>query len=275
MKVHKKVLCTAVALCFGALAAAPVAAQAPAKPDDWQFSATLYGWFPRLDGTTQFPSGASGPTLDVDASTLIDNLKMAFMGTLRAQKGEWGGLADWFYSNIGNTRTSTRDLTIGGRPLPGTATANLSLDIKTNILTLAGTYAAVQKPEYNMNVVFGARMLNLDQTLDYAISGDLGPITLPGRSGRADVSGTNWDAIVGATGRYRFGEGLRWFAPYYVDIGTGNSQFTWQMVLGVGYSFGWGDIVAAWRYTDYDFKSGDALQSLTLQGPAVGVTFRF
>jgi hypothetical protein len=57
--------------------------------------------------------------------------------------------------------------------------------------------------------------------------------------------------------------------------GAGGSRFTWQTVLGLGHSFGWGDDVAAWRYTDYEFKSGEPVQSLTLQGPALGASFRF
>jgi hypothetical protein len=254
--------------------AAP-AVHAQAGPDEWQFRATVYGWFPGLSGTTRFPSGADGPSFNVDASDLISKLKMAFMGSFQARRGRWGGYVDWFYSDVGDTKTNTRDLSLGGRPLPGSATANLSLDVKTNILTLAGTYAAVQKPAYEMNVVFGTRLLSIDQTLDYAFNGDLGDISLPGRSGRAEVSPNNWDAIIGAAGRYRFGDGLHWFSPYYVDIGTGNSKFTWQAIVGLGYSFGWGDLIGAWRYTDYDFKSGQAVQSLTLQGVAVGVSFTF
>ncbi len=275
MAPHQRMACSALAVCLGLIGMAPLASQAQARPDDWQFRATIYGWFPGLAGTTEFPTGAGGSSINVNAKDLISGLKMAFMGTFQAQKGQWGGLVDWFYADIGDTKTSTRDLSIGGIPLPGTATANLSLDVKTSLLTLAGTYGAVRSPQYNMNVVFGARMLGLKQRLDYTISGELGGIALPGRSGRVEVSPTNWDAIIGASGRYRFGEGQRWFAPYYVDIGTGNSKFTWQMVLGLGYSFGWGDVVAAWRYADYNFKSGEPVQSLTMQGPAVGVSFRF
>jgi hypothetical protein len=259
----------------GIAAAFPAVGQAQDKPDEWQFRATIYGWTPRLDGTTQFPSGAGGPSIDVDAGDLLSKLKMGFMGTLQGQRGQYGFLADWFYADIGDTKTSTRDFSIGGRPLPAGTTANLSLDVKTNILTLAGTYTAIEKPEYQLRMLAGVRMLNIDQTLNYAITGEVGPKPLPSRTGTADVSPTNWDAIVGATGRARFGDGLRWFVPYYVDFGAGNSKFTWQMVLGVGYSFGWGDLVAAWRYTDYEFKSTDALQSLRMQGPALGVSFKF
>jgi hypothetical protein len=86
---------------------------------------------------------------------------------------------------------------------------------------------------------------------------------------------TNWDAIVGLKGRFAFGESRKWFVPYYADIGAGDSKFTWQAMGGVGYSFGWGDVVAAWRYTDYDMKSGKKIESLNLNGPAIAAVFRW
>ena len=67
---------------------------------------------------------------------------------------------------------------------------------------------------------------------------------------------------------------LRWFVPYYADVGGGNSKFTWQAIVGVGYSFGWGDLIAAWRYLDYEFKSGEPPQTMTFNGVAVGASFR-
>lgn len=95
------------------------------------------------------------------------------------------------------------------------------------------------------------------------------------RTGSSRVEMTNWDAIVGVHGRQRFGEGLRWFVPYYFDVGTGNSNLTTQIMTGIGYSFRWGDVSAAWRYIDYRFKSGDLVDSLSFNGPMVGVAFRF
>jgi len=34
---------------------------AQARADETQFRASVYGWFPGLSGTTEFPSGAGGP----------------------------------------------------------------------------------------------------------------------------------------------------------------------------------------------------------------------
>jgi hypothetical protein len=257
-----------------AASGATIDAQAQMTPtDDLRFRATIYGWFPGLSGTTEFPSGAGGPSIDVDAKNVLESLKMAFMGTLEVQSGKWGGLVDWVYADLGADKSGTRDFSIHGQTLPVGLNANLSLDIKSNILTLAGTYSLIEKPEYSMGVVFGARMLDMDQTLNWAFVGT-GPLGVA-RSGVTEVSTTNWDAIIGVRGRARFGDDRRWFVPYYADIGSGNSKLTWQAVAGLGYSFKWGDIAAVWRYLDYNFKSGEPVQSLTFNGVAVGVSFNF
>ncbi|MFN9480565.1 MAG: hypothetical protein ACK6C0_14265 [Betaproteobacteria bacterium] len=265
--------CIAAALLAGASALAAPTAQAQDKADDWRFRGVLYGYFPSLDGTTQFPSGASGPSIGVDASTLVSNLKFAFMGTFEAQKGKWGALADVFYSDVGGDGSATRDFSLGARAIPADLTANLSLDVKSTIVTLVGTYSLIESPDYSLSALAGVRVASLDQTLDWASSGNVGPVGLPGRSGRTEISATNWDGVVGVRGRARFGEQGRWFVPYYLDLGTGNSQFTWQAVAGIGYAFGWGELLAAWRYIDYDLKSDSPIQSLTFNGPAIGVAF--
>lgn len=63
--------------------------------------------------------------------------------------------------------------------------------------------------------------------------------------------------------------------PYNFDIGTGQSDLTYQIAAGVGYKFGWGDAVAVWRYLDYNFKSGKPIESMNFNGPQIGVTFRW
>jgi hypothetical protein len=272
MKTKSAVRRTAVFF-IAAAALLPWSAQAQGAADAWQWRATIYGWFPGIDGETRFPSGAGGPSINVNADEVVEDLKMAFMGSLEARHGQWGGLIDWVYADIGDEKSGTRNFSIHGQQLPAGLTANLSLDIKSNVLTLAGTYSLIERKEYSTGVVFGARMLDLDQTLDWAFTGT-GPLGVA-QSGRAEVSATNWDAIVGVRGRARFGEDLRWFVPYHFDIGAGNSDLTWQAVIGLGYSFGWGDVGVAWRYLDYEFKSGEPLQSMTFNGLAAGVSFSF
>ena len=63
--------------------------------------------------------------------------------------------------------------------------------------------------------------------------------------------------------------------PFYLDVGTGATKLTWQAAGGVGYSYHWGDVVAVWRYLDWNNKSGKSIADLNMSGPQLGVAFHF
>jgi hypothetical protein len=256
-----------------ALSAAPPAARAQATGDGWQFEAAIYGWFPSISGTTSFPPHGGGPTVDVSAKQVIDALKFTFMGSLQARKGDWGLWTDLVYADFGASKSGVRDFSIGGRPPPAGVTADLGLDVKSWIWTLGGLYSLRADADGNTDLIFGARLLDMTNELDWTLNANVAPS--PGRSGSAEASISSWDAVVGIKGRARFGEGHRWFVPYYADIGGGESKLTWQAQAGLGYQFDWGSLLATWRYLDYDFKSSSKVQSLSLNGPTIGVMFKF
>ena len=242
--------------------------------DEWKFYAVIYGYFPDIGGTSTFPARTGGSSIDVDASTIINNLKFVFMGTFQAQKGRWGFFTDLMYLDLGGSKGATRDLTIDHVQLPIGVTANANLDIKGTIWTLAGSYRISDDPTAPVDVLAGARLLDLKQNLRWEFSADLGP-DQPSRSGNSEIKENNWDAIVGVKGRITFGPNREWFVPYYADVGTGDSDLTWQLFAALGYSFHWGDVIAGWRYLDYNFKSGSRINDANLNGPLVGVAFRW
>ncbi len=65
----------------------------------------------------------------------------------------------------------------------------------------------------------------------------------------------------------------RWFVPYHLDVGTGESRFVWQAMLGAGRAFDWGEALVAWRHIDYTTKSGEAIRSLRFSGSMVAASF--
>jgi hypothetical protein len=97
---------------------------------------------------------------------------------------------------------------------------------------------------------------------------------VPGRAGAATAELSNWDFIFGLRGRFAFGAQKTWFVPYYVDLGTGDSDFTWQGIAGLGYAFEWCEITAVWRYLYYDLPSDTPIQEMNFSGPAAGITFQ-
>lgn len=261
----------AAVLFFGAVVAAPAAAQAP--PEQWQFIAVIYGYLPKISGSATFPNGTSA-NISVDANQIIDNLKFAFMGAIDARKGPWDFFTDVLYMDVSGSKSQTRELSIGGMPIPVGITADANLKITSTLWTLAGGYRFIATPQWTLDVFGGARDLVLSETLGYTLSADVGPLAGPLRQGSSSIHVNNWDGILGAKGRFMFGDRREWFVPYYVDVGTGESKYTWQTYAGLGYGFSWGELVGVWRYIDYHF-SASSNPTLKLNGPAIGVAFHW
>ncbi len=256
------------------LAISSMSAPADDAADEWQFSATLYGWFPDIGGQTRFTSGGAG-TIDVDISTILDHLKMTFQGAFEVRKGSWGAFTDVVYLDVGEANSQTRNVAIGGMPLPATVTAAMDFDLKSTFLTLAGTYRVSDTPTATFDLLLGARLASFDQTLDWEFTGNFGPVTPPPLIGSREASVDLWDAILGVRGHLSFGPEQQWRVPYHFDAGTGDSDLTWQAMVGLAYAFGWGDLGVAWRYLDYDLESDGPIADMNFNGPAIGATFRW
>lgn len=253
----------------------PFHAHADSTSGDWQWDATVYLYLPSIGGETSFPPGGGGPSLDVSADAILDSLNFAFMGALGARKGPWGVATDVIYLDLGSSKKGTRDFGIGQVELPASVDGDFKYDLTGWLWTLTGSYALVQQERVSMDVLAGVRMLDLEQTLRWQLNGDISTLPLPGRSGNSSVEATQWDAIVGLKGRASFGAEGNWYVPYYLDVGTGDSDLTWQGMVGVGYSFDSVEVTGVWRYLDYDLGDNTPITSIDFNGPALGVTFRF
>lgn len=261
-----------VAITTALAAPATVAAQGT---EGWNFGLMLYGYLPSISGNSTFPASGGSPSINLDVDRILDDLEFVFMGTFEARKGRWGAFTDVLYLDVGTDRGGTRDITIGGIGIPATASADVRYDIKGLIWTLAGEYNVHAAREASVDVFAGARLVDLEQDVRWNVNGNIGTVPLPGRSGSSNASRSNWDGIVGVKGRLRFGQDQRWFVPFYLDVGTGESDLTWQAQAGLGYSWGWGEVTAGWRYLDYDLGQGRPFSDLSLSGPEIGVMFRW
>ena len=274
MKVTSAILRAALGI-VATIPAVSLAAESPS--DDWQWAVTIYGWLPDITGDTHFPAAPGGPTdgpsIDVSGGDILDALKFAFLSALEVRKGRWGVATDVIYLDMGATKSNTRNLSVGGNDLPASVTANADLDITSWVWTTVGTYRVIDQPAHSLELLAGARLLDVSQTLTWHFDGDIGSLPLPGRDGKSEVGNDLWDAIIGVRGRINFGTNRAWFVPYYLDVGTGDSDSTLQAMAGVGYVFSWGEIKAGWRYLDYDLEA--PIESLTTSGPQIGATFRF
>lgn len=221
--------------------------------DKWQFSGNLYGWIAGLDATT-----SGGDSVEISFSDILDNLQMTIMGGLRADKGKWSLFTDLIYLNIGTTNRTTANII--GVP----AKVKTEVDLKSWVSTTGLGYSLYDEGSTQISGLAGVRYLRMETDLEF----DIGPI---GRK----FSGTDdfFDGIVGFRGKTDLDE--NWYLTYYADIGTGQSDLTYQLFAGVNYRFNKWDAVVGYRYMNWDLGSGAALDDLTIKGPLVGARFRF
>jgi len=269
---------SAAALALAAALVAPAAAAQDWTAGDWKFRAQIYGWFPSVSSETTFPAASGGGSTSLDLGNYMDNLRFAFMGSLEARKGKFGLLTDYIYLDFDSETGASRDLSftgpLGAVSIPADAYAGVNTRLRGWAWSLVGTYALVEKPDYEMHALGGVRLLKINTTVDWNFQGNVGTLPPFARSGAYTVKDDVWDAVIGAKGLWRFGGG-KWFVPYYVDIGTGQSDLTWQAMGGVGYSFSWGEIIGAYRHLDYKFGQDTGMKALTFSGPAIAVGFRW
>jgi opacity protein-like surface antigen len=252
----------------------PSSAVAEPRDDKWKFRFDLYAWLPSVGGKTTFPDASGGSDVSVNADDLLKAINGVFMGGFEAKTGRWGALTDLMYLDLNNDKSSTRSVSFSQFDIPAGASLSTDFDVSGSVWTAAGTYTVIQKPRHNLDVLGGFRYLQVDEKLNWDFSGNIGSIPLASRSGRASTDGDFWDAIVGVRGRANIGAS-KWFVPYYLDLGTGQSDFTWQAMAGVGYAFRPLDLVVAYRYLDWNFGSDTALEDLNFSGGLVGVAFHW
>ena len=253
----------------------PAADQVDPYDGSWHFTLTPYVWLPNVNGTID--GHVLGSNLgDLRASTEIgpndylQNLKFGAMATGEVRKGDWSVFTDIIYIDFGDQRSRVRNITgLEGRPL-SSIDRNATTSLSATVWTLAGARTLVHKPMGNLDLLAGFRYVGIDTELKLDITGSEGVIDTRVRSSR---NLTEWDGILGVKGQLRLGEG-RWFMPYYLDVGTGSSNWTWQALIGVGYAFDWGEVNLSIRSLSYDYNDKhDA--DLRMTGPTLGATFRW
>jgi hypothetical protein len=264
---------------LGLAAASPAISQASDAVDpydgDWHFTLTPYLWLPNINGTIDGQAlgsdrGDFSVSTEVGPNDYLQNLKFGAMVTGEVRKGDWSVFTDIIYIDFGDQRSRVRDITgLEGRAL-STVDRNATTSLSTTVWTLAGARTLVHNPRGNLDLLAGFRYVGINTELKLNIRGSEGVVDIARRSSR-DL--TEWDGIVGLKGQLRLGDG-RWTMPYYLDVGTGSSNWTWQALLGVGYAFDWGAINLSIRSLSYDFNGKNDMD-LRMTGPTLGATFHW
>lgn len=224
--------------------------------DTWEFSAQFIPWLASIDGET-----ATGSDIDMPLHDILDNLNMMMMANFEARKNKWVFFFDVVYLDMEDGDDSK------GRLLTLT-------DIEMTAWVLEPTvgYTVLDSGRWHMDVLAGARCLYMKIDVDLKT-------TPPLPDERSDDSSSEsfWDGIIGVRGQIDLDS--HWSLPFYLDVGTGDTNFTWQAAAGVGYKFESFTLNVGYRYLAWDWddedKGGAVLNDLTVSGPVIGFKYIF
>ncbi|MBL0057798.1 MAG: hypothetical protein IPP35_01430 [Elusimicrobia bacterium] len=250
--------------------------------NDWTFAVTPYFWFADIGATIQHGSAGGSKETNVKIGTddYLDNLKMAFPLALEAREGRWFILSDFLYMRLADEKSKVESTEFNSG---GLIEVSASLDAGTNTTlemtgwTVLSGYQWIESNKGSFEPMFGFRYFGTraetNWNLSAAINGP-GPGDTFQKSGNAIDRETLWDILIGFRGKARLGQ-TPLSIPYYLDLGTGEADFTWQAMAGLTYAFHWGEISATYRQLEYQTSGSSLLQDLRFSGPSVGVSFQF
>jgi opacity protein-like surface antigen len=222
------------------------------EPDTWQFGVAPYAWFTTIKGDMNMGL----PGLNISPDDLLSNLELGALISLEARRKRWLVMTDIVYLKASGSET-LRDGPFASR--------HANLDVESWVVDMYGGYNAVKSDWLILDAVIGLRY--------FSMANDL---SIKGTGGIVDINVSDTvellNGVVGVRGAVLLGKG--WFLPYHLDAGAGDAKFTWQGMAGVGYSFDWIELIAAYRYMSFE-SDNNKVDSLTMGGPLLGIKFVF
>ena len=259
----------------------PAQAQSATPSDQWTFSITPYLWLPNVNGTLKYsiPPGAGGsPEVEAGPNDYLQNLQAVIMLSGEVRKDRWSVFTDVIYLAFSDEESSVKSVNFGGNLVSSSLNLATSSSLRGTAWTLGAGYAVQTGQPVKLDVFGGLRYFSLQASTSWQLDAI---VSLPSntsqtfpRTGGISAGADLWDGIIGVRGRVPLGIS-DWSIPYYLDIGAGSSQLTWQGMIGIAYTFKWGDVTLAYRNLYYDQKDDKLVQNLRFDGPALGATFRF
>ena len=236
-------------------AAEPGMETAPVADDDFEFTLGLDIWILQVNlGITNSSIGLDH-NIFLGFDDIISNMDWYIPLGADLRYGRFGILPE-----VQATKLS------GAATTPGPLFDTADVELTMAIWNLPVYYRVVDQSNLSLDVLAGARYLYVDT--DVSLRGGVG--------GAAESESTSraWDGIVGLRLQQQIAEKL--FYSVYGDIGTGDSDLTWQVLATLGYnitdSF---SILAGYRYATWELSDGASDVNLTASGPVIHFTWTF
>lgn len=233
-----------------------VAAQPlPTAAEPWRFQLTPYVWGIGVQGSVR-PAEAPWPEVRFRRgfNDILNDLDGAVFVTATARRGAWTLGFDYGWSAQSQTQSVLGRLTTETR-------------LRLSSGTLAAGYAVLDHPRLSLDVLAGVR------GWDTSIRAQLPNLGLSQR-----VRERWLDPVVGIKVRWQFSE--RWSVTGYADVGgifsQGGANSTRQVygVANLALSEAW-SVSLGYRYLDVNYRRDPVQIDVALQGPLLGVSYRF
>ncbi len=240
------------------IAALVVPAPAVAQ-DDWEYTATFYGWLTGLAATVDTPEGEV--EAEVEFSDVLDSLDFAGFGAFEARNGRWSFLVDGMYA----------DLTTDVDAPSGTLFKRGEVETQAALVGAYATYAVIDEKDLRVDVGSGVRYV--DMTVDTQLVGQD-----PDPNASFSVDGSYADFLLAARAKYYITEKL--FTVAYGDVGGfgigDSSDLTWQGSIGLGYQISerWASR-NGFRYLSMEREFNGVDVTTEVYGPFLGVQYSF
>lgn len=244
-----------LATVFGLVA--PAVAAEPTKTDakSWEFKIVPYVWGAGIYGDLKVGSLPT-QTIEASFSDIWNNLQIAGMLAFEARKDRWGLLTDAIYVDLSDSVPTPNQVVFGD--------ADVSLTQQLYSALIA--YRIHDAENVTVDLAWGARYFRIDSHLSLS----------SGAAAGRSVSGNEdwWDWLAGV--RVIGHPSKRWSLMGYADIGGGGSQFTWEGIFAADFAFNKTVSLAfGYRYLSTDYASDPIVFDASMQGPFLGVGFRF
>ncbi len=226
---------------------------------EWDYTATLYGWFPGVSTTVETPVGEVESEVEFDQ--IFDTLDIAFLGALEARNGRFSLVGDLQYFDVG----------VEAEPPAGVLFGDAEVDSQMVLASAYATYAVIDNADLRFDIGAGVRYV--DATIEAKL---VGAGTTPDTTFSRDGS---WaDVLVAARVSRPFND--RWYGVAYADVGGfgigDSSELTWQAFAGAGYQVNetW-SAVGGYRHLTIERPFGAFDVTADVSGPLLGFQARF
>lgn len=233
-----------------------VAETSASSSSGWEVSFTPYLWMSGMKIDIETPQGEN---IEVDDSftDILGDLKFTFMGAMEVKHGRFVSVQDIIFISMG----SSADGQIG--PVPIEAEVDERLISTTHLFG----YRVVDEGPMFVDLFAGARFSSIKVEVE---------LDLPQQTVERDTKKTEVGPVIAS--RVRFPLSEKWGIAVYGDLGGFGvgADLSWQLLGTVQYEISdrW-RLAAGWRHFSATQEKNDFDVDIKLDGPILGVTYRF